>query len=140
MPIDATKPYDDQNIFAKILRGEIPSKPVYEDEFALAIPDINPQAPEHLLVLPKGAYVSWDDFSARASDTEIAGFVRAVGKVARAAGLVAPGYRLLANTGAHSHQTVGHLHVHIFAGRPLGPLLVDAQTVDAMIAQGVAIG
>lgn len=140
MPVDATQPYDDQNVFAKILRGEIPSKPVYEDDFALAIPDINPQAPEHLLVLPKGAYVSWDDFSARASDAEIAGFVRAVGKVARDAGLVAPGYRLLANTGPHSHQTVGHLHVHLFAGRPLGPLLVDAQAVDAMIARGVAIG
>ncbi|QDX26091.1 HIT domain-containing protein [Sphingomonas suaedae] len=140
MPVDATQPYDDQNIFAKILRGEIPSKPVYEDEFALAIPDINPQAPTHILVLPKGAYVSWDDFTDRASDAEIAGFVRAVGKVARSAGLVAPGYRLLANTGPHAHQTIGHLHVHIFAGRPLGPLLVDPATVDAMIARGDPIG
>src|SRR3546814_20296544 len=88
MPIDATQPYDDQNIFAKILRGEIPSNRVYEDAHALAFHDINPQAPTHILVIPKGAYVSWDDFSARASDEEIAGFVRAVGKVARAAGLV----------------------------------------------------
>ena len=123
MPIDATQPYDDQNIFAKILRGEIPSKKVFEDEYALAFHDINPQAPTHILVIPKGPYVSWDDFSAKASDTEIAGFVRAVGEVARAAGLVAPGYRLLANTGLDSHQEVPHLHVHIFAGRRLGPML-----------------
>ncbi len=123
MPIDATKPYDDQNIFAKILRGEIPSKKVFEDDYALAFHDINPQAPTHLLVIPKGPYVSWDDFSARGSDAEIAGFVRAVGEVARAAGLVAPGYRLLANTGLDSHQEVPHLHVHIFAGQKLGPML-----------------
>lgn len=125
MPIDATQPYDDQNIFAKILRGEIPSKRVYEDEFAIAFHDINPQAPTHLLVIPRGAYVSWDDFGARGSDAEIAGFVRAVGTVARAAGLVAPGYRLLANTGLDAHQEVPHLHVHIFAGRPLGPMLTS---------------
>ncbi len=123
MPIDATKPYDDQNIFAKILRDEIPSKRVFENEHAIAFHDINPQSPTHLLVIPRGAYVSWDDFSARGSDAEIAGFVRAVGEVARAAGLVAPGYRLLANTGLDSHQEVPHLHVHIFAGRQLGPLL-----------------
>jgi len=123
MPIDATKPYDDQNIFAKILRGEIPSKKVFEDDYALAFHDINPQAPTHILVIPKGPYVSWDDFSAKGSDAEIAGFVRAVGEVARVAGLVAPGYRLLANTGLDSHQEVPHLHVHIFAGRKLGPML-----------------
>ena len=123
MPIDATLPYDDQNIFAKILRGEIPSKKVFENEYALAFHDINPQAPTHILVIPKGPYVSWDDFSAKGSDAEIAGFVRAVGEVARAAGLVAPGYRLLANTGLDSHQEVPHLHVHIFAGRKLGPML-----------------
>ena len=123
MPIDATQPYDDQNIFAKILRDEIPSKRVYEDDFAIAFHDINPQAPTHLLVIPKGAYVSWDDFSARAPDTEIAGFIRAVGAVARSAGLVEPGYRLLANIGQDGHQEVPHLHVHVFAGRPLGPML-----------------
>ncbi|MDY1009892.1 MULTISPECIES: histidine triad nucleotide-binding protein [unclassified Sphingomonas] len=123
MPIDATQPYDDQNIFAKILRGEIPSNRVYDDDFAIAFHDINPQAPTHLLVIPKGAYVSWDDFSARASDAEIAGFIRAVGTVARAAGLVEPGYRLLANIGQHGHQEVPHLHVHVFGGRPLGPML-----------------
>jgi histidine triad (HIT) family protein len=123
MPIDATLPYDDSNIFARILRGEIPSKRVYEDEHALAFHDINPLAPTHILVIPKGAYVSWDDFSARATDAEIAGFVRAVGKVARDLGLVAPGYRLLANAGADSGQEVPHLHVHIFGGRGLGPML-----------------
>ena len=123
MPIDATRPYDDQNIFAKILRGEIPSNRVYEDDVAIAFHDINPQAPTHLLVIPKGAYVSWDEFSARASDAEIAGFVRAVGAVARAAGLVEPGYRLLANIGQDGHQEVPHLHVHVFGGRPLGPML-----------------
>ncbi len=123
MPIDATQPYDDQNIFAKILRGEIPSRRVHDDDFAIAFHDINPQAPTHLLVIPKGAYVSWDDFSARAGDAEIAGFIRAVGTVARAAGLVEPGYRLLANIGQHGHQEVPHLHVHVFGGRPLGPML-----------------
>ena len=123
MPIDATCPYDDSNIFARILRGEIPCSKVYEDEHALAFNDINPQAPTHVLVIPKGAYVSWDDFSQRASDAEIAGYVRAVGKVARAAGLVEPGYRLLANVGADSGQEVPHLHVHIFGGGRLGPML-----------------
>ena len=123
MPIDATARYDDRNVFARILRGEIPATRLYEDEFAIAFPDINPQSPTHILVIPTGAYVSWDDFSANASDAEIAGFVRAVGHVARAAGLVAPGYRLLANTGLDSHQEVPHLHVHVFAGRKLGPLL-----------------
>lgn len=123
MPIDATKPYDDQNIFAKILRDEIPANRVYEDEYALAFHDINPQAPTHILVIPKGPYVSWDDFSAHGSDDEIAGFVRAVGQVARDAGMVAPGYRLLANIGHDAHQEVPHLHVHIFAGKPLGPML-----------------
>ena len=123
MPIDPTQPYDDDNIFAKILRGEIPNKTVYEDEHVLAFHDINPLAPVHLLVIPKGAYVSWDDFSERASDAEIAGFVRAVGHVAREAGMVEQGYRLLANTGKRSGQEVPHLHVHIFGGQPLGPML-----------------
>ena len=116
--------YDKSNIFARILRGELPSKTVYEDDYALAFHDINPQAPLHILVIPKAPYVSWDDFSKRGSDAEIAGFVRAVGKVARDQGLVAPGYRLLANVGPDSHQEVPHLHVHIFAGQPLGPMLV----------------
>ncbi|UIP07774.1 histidine triad nucleotide-binding protein [Erythrobacter sp. SDW2] len=123
MPIDATQPYDDNNIFARILRGEIPSNKVYEDEWAYAFEDINPQAEIHTLVIPKGRYVSWDDFSHHASDAEIAGFVRAVGEVARAKGVVEPGYRLLANIGGHGHQEVPHLHVHIFGGHPLGPML-----------------
>ena len=123
MPVDATQAYDDTNIFARILRGEIPAKAVYEDEYALAFHDIAAQAPVHILVIPKGRYVSWDDFSARASEAEIAGFVRAVGHVAREQGLVAPGYRLLANTGGHSGQEVPHLHVHLFGGRGLGPML-----------------
>lgn len=123
MPIDATQPYDDQNIFAKILRGEIPSTKLYEDEWAYAFPDINPQAKLHVLVIPKGRYVSWDDFSANASAEEIAGFVRAVGHVAREHNLVEPGYRLLANIGAHGGQEVPHLHVHLFGGQFLGPMI-----------------
>ena len=115
--------YDANNIFARILRGEIPSNRVYEDEHVLAFNDINPLAPTHILVIPKGAYVSWDDFSERASDAEIAGLTRAVGRIAREAGLVEPGYRVLANVGPHSGQEVPHLHVHIFGGRPLGPML-----------------
>ncbi|MFG6284031.1 histidine triad nucleotide-binding protein [Sphingomonas sp. S6] len=123
MPIDATLPYDDQNVFAKILRDEIPSKRVYEDDYAVAFHDIAPVAPVHILVIPRGPYVSWDDFSTRASDAEIAGLVRAVGHVAREHGLVAPGYRLLANIGVHAGQEVPHLHVHLFGGAPLGPML-----------------
>lgn len=123
MPIDPTKPYDDSNIFARILRGELPSNKVYEDDEVLAFHDINPLAPIHILVIPKGAYVSWDDFSQRASDREIAGFVRAIGKIAREAGLVEGGYRVLANVGVDSGQEVPHLHAHIFAGGPLGPML-----------------
>ncbi len=123
MPIDATLPYDDTNIFARILRSEIPNRTVYENDYALAFHDINPQAPVHILVIPKGAYVSWDDFSAKASDAEITGFVRAVGHVAREAGLPAPGYRLLSNIGGHGHQEVPHLHVHLFGGKQLGAML-----------------
>jgi diadenosine tetraphosphate (Ap4A) HIT family hydrolase len=123
MPIDATLPYDDDNIFARILRGEIPATKVYEDEWAIAFEDIAPQAPTHILVIPRGRYVSWDDFAQRGSADEIAGFVRAVGSVARDNGLVAPGYRLLANVGRDAGQEVPHLHVHLFAGATLGPML-----------------
>jgi diadenosine tetraphosphate (Ap4A) HIT family hydrolase len=123
MPIDATQPYDDSNIFARILRGELPCNKVYEDEHVLAFNDINPLAPTHILVIPKGSYVSWDDFSDRASDAEIGAFVRAIGAIARDAGLVEPGYRVLANVGPNSGQEVPHLHAHIFGGRPLGPML-----------------
>ncbi|NOW47138.1 diadenosine tetraphosphate (Ap4A) HIT family hydrolase [Novosphingobium sp. SG751A] len=125
MPIDPTLAYDHGNIFARILRGEIPAKKVYEDDFALAFHDIAPQAPVHVLVIPKGAYVSWDDFSAHAPAEEIAGFIRAVGHVAREQGLVAPGYRLLANVGMDGGQEVPHLHVHLFGGKPLGRMIAQ---------------
>jgi histidine triad (HIT) family protein len=116
--------YDDNNIFARILRGEIPCKKVYEDDTTLAFEDINPQAPIHTLVIPKGKYISMKDFSAKASDAEIAGLIRAVGKVAEMKGLKDSGYRILANAGPNSHQEVPHLHIHIFGGQPLGPMLV----------------
>jgi diadenosine tetraphosphate (Ap4A) HIT family hydrolase len=115
--------YDSHNVFARVLRGEIPCRKVYEDEWSLAFHDINPLAPVHVLVIPKGPYVSMADFSAKASDAELTGFFRAVGKVARDLGLEEGGYRMLANTGAAAHQEVPHLHVHLFAGAPLGPML-----------------
>src|SRR5215510_9699006 len=108
MAVSGLPPYDDSNIFARILRGEIPSRKVYEDEWALAFRDINPQAPTHVLVIPKGRYVSFADFSAQAGAEEIAGFMRAVGAVAKQLGLEAQGYRLLANMGEHSGQEVPH--------------------------------
>lgn len=123
MPIDATQPYDDSNIFARILRGEVPCKRVLETEHSLAFHDIAPLSAAHILVIPKGAYVSWDDFSADGSDAELADFVRVVGRVARDAGLAADGYRLIANTGMHAGQEVPHLHVHVLGGAPLGPML-----------------
>jgi histidine triad (HIT) family protein len=123
MPVSGLPPYDDTNIFARILRGEIPCKKVYEDDFVLAFHDIAPQAPIHLLVIPKGRYCSFADFSATGTDAEIAGFIRAVGKIAKDFGLEQPGYRILANTGEHSGQEVPHFHVHLFAGRPLGRMI-----------------
>jgi len=123
MPVSGLPPYDDSNIFARILRGEIPSNKVFEDEWALAFHDINPQAPVHVLIIPKGKYCSFADFSAQASEAEIAGFVRAVGTVARQLGLEAPGHRMLANMGEHGGQEVPHFHVHLFGGRPLGRML-----------------
>lgn len=111
--------YDANNVFARILRGELPCKKIYEDEHALAFHDINPQAPVHVLVIPKGAYVSMDDFSAKASPEEITGFFRAVGAVARQVGVDTTGYRLLANHGHDGVQEVMHFHVHIFGGRRL---------------------
>ena len=123
MPVSGLPPYDDTNIFARILRGEIPAKTVYEDEWALAFHDINPQAPVHVLIVPKGRYCSFADFSAQASEAEIAGFTRAVGAVARQMGLEAPGYRILANMGEHGGQEVPHFHVHLFGGRALGGMV-----------------
>ena len=124
MPVKGVGTYDPQNVFAKILRGEIPCRKQFENEWALAFHDIAPQAPIHVLVIPKGAYISWADFAATASEAEIAGFVRAVGQVARDLGLEAPGYRLLANMGEDAGQEVPHLHVHLFGGRAMGPMLV----------------
>ena len=123
MPVKGLGDYDPQNIFARILRGEIPSRRVFEDEWAIAFHDIAPQAPVHVLVIPRGAYVSLADFTGHATDAEIAGFWRAVGTVARQLGLEAPGYRVLANMGEHAGQEVPHLHVHLFGGAPLGPML-----------------
>jgi histidine triad (HIT) family protein len=123
MAVSGLPPYDDANIFARILQGEIPAKKVYEDAWALAFHDISPQAPVHVLVIPKGKYVSFADFAANASAEEIAGFMRAVGRVAKELGLEASGYRLLFNMGEHSGQEVPHLHVHLFGGRPLGRML-----------------
>lgn len=115
--------YDKNNIFARILRGEIPCKKVHEDQHALAFHDIAPQAPTHILVIPKGEYVSMDDFTAKASEAEIAALFRAVGKIARDVGAADKGYRILSNCGGDSGQEVPHLHIHIFAGRPLGRMI-----------------
>ena len=123
MPIDASQPYDDTNIFARILRSEVPCKRVLETEHSLAFADIAPLRPTHVLVIPKAAYVSWDDFSAKGSDAELADFVRVLGQVARDAGLAADGYRLIANTGMHGGQEVPHLHVHVLGGASLGAML-----------------
>ena len=123
MAVSGIGPYDPQNIFARILRGELPCKKVYEDEYALAFHDIAPKAPVHVLIIPKGAYVSFADFSRNASEAEIAGFTRAVGTVSRQLDLEARGYRLLSNVGEEAGQEVPHFHVHLFGGRALGALL-----------------
>ncbi len=115
--------YDRSNVFARILRGELPCQPVFEDEHTLAFRDINPLAPVHVLVIPKGEYVSMDDFSANAPPAAVAAFFRAVGEIARQQGVAGSGYRFLANTGADGHQEVPHFHVHVFGGAPLGPML-----------------
>jgi histidine triad (HIT) family protein len=115
--------YDPNNVFARILRGEIPCRKVYEDDYALAFHDINPQTPTHVLVIPKGAYVSFDDFSAAASDAEILGLMRAAGRIARDLGLAEPGYRMLANIGPDSLQEVPHFHLHLFGGRRMGVMV-----------------
>jgi diadenosine tetraphosphate (Ap4A) HIT family hydrolase len=123
MPVAALGPYDKGNIFARILRGEIPCTKVFENEYALAFQDINPQAPVHVLVIPKTAYVSFADFAAEAPPPTVAGFFKTVALVAKSLNLDEPGYRLLANTGYDAHQEVPHFHVHIFGGRALGPML-----------------
>ncbi len=123
MPVKGLGAYDDQNVFARILRGEIPSRRVFEDEWAIGFHDIAPQAPIHVLVIPKGRYISLADFTMSAGDAEIAGFWRAVGAVARQLELETPGYRVLVNMGEHGGQEVPHLHAHVFGGKALGPML-----------------
>lgn len=115
--------YDDNNVFARILRGEIATTKVYEDDHVLAINDIRPQAPVHILVMPKGKYVSFDDFTAKASDAEIVAFNRAIGQIARDAGVAGTGYRLIFNHGPDSLQEVPHLHAHIIGGKRMGGLV-----------------
>lgn len=118
--------YDDQNIFAKILRGEIPCNKVYEDDHVLAFHDIQPQTEVHVLIIPKGPYVSWNDFAEKASDGEIAALTRATGKIAKQLGVEASGYRVLSNCGPDAHQEVPHLHLHLFAGQDLGRMIKPA--------------
>jgi histidine triad (HIT) family protein len=118
--------YDDNNIFAKILRGEIPNKTVYEDEHVLAFHDINPQAPVHILVIPKGRYIAVDDFGAHASAAEIKAFYAAVSKISAEYDLKDSGFRVICNTGLNGGQEVPHFHAHILGGRQLGPMLVKA--------------
>lgn len=118
--------YDPDNIFAKIIRGDIPCDKVHEDTHTIAFHDINPQAPTHILVCPKGPYVSLDDFTAHAGDVEIAALIRALGKIARDLGLADPGYRILANIGVNGGQEVPHLHFHLFGGRSMGRMLQEA--------------
>lgn len=123
--------YDDDNIFAKILRGEIPARRVLENEHVLAFHDISAQAPTHILVIPKGKYISFDDFAAKASDAEIAAFVRAAGQIASDEG-IAPmsggeGFRIIANAGKNGVQEVPHFHLHVLGGRWLGRMLAKAE-------------
>jgi histidine triad (HIT) family protein len=115
--------YDRNNVFARILHGEIPCNKVYEDAHVLAFRDINPQTPTHILVIPKGEYVSLDDFTEKASDAEMASLMRALGRIAREEGVTGTGYRILSNTGPAAHQEVPHFHVHLFGGRDLGGML-----------------
>ena len=120
--------YDKENIFAKILRNEIPCVKVYEDQFCLAFNDINPQAKTHILVIPKGEYISLNDFSSKGSSEEISAFFKAVGEIARKANVEKSGYRIISNHGPNSHQEVPHFHVHILGGNSLGPLLLKSST------------
>ncbi len=127
MPVSGLGAYDDANIFARLLRGEIPSRRVYEDEWAVAFHDIAPQAAVHVLVVPRGRYVSLADFTRDATDAEVAGFFRAVGAAARQLGLEEAGYRALANMGFDGGQEVPHFHVHLFGGQALSGRMVTAR-------------
>jgi len=122
--------YDRNNIFARILRGDIPCTKVYEDEHVLAFRDIRPQAPSHVVLIPKGQYVSADDFSAKASNAELAAFMRAIAKIAKSEGIVDGGYRILSNHGKAAHQQVPHFHLHLFGGRDLGARLLQRATAS----------
>jgi histidine triad (HIT) family protein len=115
--------YDPENIFARILRGEIPNRTVLETAHTLAFHDINPQAPVHVMVIPKGLYVTFDHFAADASEAEIADFHRTAAQVCAMLGVTGPGYRVISNAGGHGAQEVPHYHLHILGGRPLGPML-----------------
>ena len=115
--------YDESNIFARILRGEIPCTKVAEDEHTLAFEDIAPARAVHVLVIPKGAYVDWQDFAARASDAEQAAFTRMIAHVATITGIADGGYRVISNIGANGHQEVPHLHMHVLGGEAVGPLV-----------------
>ena len=117
--------YDSNNIFAKILRGEIPCQKIDEDEYTFSFADINPQAPVHILVVPKGAYCDWADFAATASAVEMAAFTKAIQRVAELTGINKTGYRVISNTGLDSHQEVPHLHMHVLGGAPVGPLVLE---------------
>ena len=124
MPIDHKQPYDPSNILARVVRGELPSNVVVDSTHSLALHDIAPLAAIHVLVVPKGDYVSFEDFATNASDAEIVDLVRTIGKAATETGADAQGYRILANTGKRAGQEIPHLHVHLFGGQPLGPMLV----------------
>lgn len=117
------KPYDDSNIFARILRGEIPCEKVYEDDHVLAFNDISPQAPVHILVIPKGKYISIDDFGANAPADEIKAFYTAVAKIVEEKDLKSAGFRSIANTGLNGGQEVPHFHLHILGGKKIGPMV-----------------
>jgi diadenosine tetraphosphate (Ap4A) HIT family hydrolase len=118
-----TKKYDSNNIFAKIIRGEIPCLKVYEDNKTLAFHDISKAAPNHVLVIPKGEYISFSDFTQKASNQEIVDFFKKVSEIANSLGLDKAGYRLITNNGSDASQTVPHFHIHILGGRKLGGLL-----------------
>lgn len=121
-----TYTYDDQNIFAKILRGEIPNQTVLETEYTLAFADIQPQAPVHVLVIPKGSYVCYDHFALQATDAEIIDYTRAIGRVCEMTEVQTDGFRVISNAGAHGVQEVPHLHVHILGGRRMGRMVQPA--------------
>lgn len=117
--------YDRNNVFARILRGELPCTKIYEDHYVLAFRDIQPQAPSHVVLIPKGEYVSADDFSAKASEAELVAFMRAIAKIAAVEGVAEGGYRIVSNHGTAAHQAVPHFHLHLFGGRDLGARLLQ---------------